>query len=328
VPPQRFLVTGGAGFLGAELCRRLLRLGRSVRVLDNGFRSSKRRLEDLVDDIDFVDGDIRDLQVVTDACKGVDCVVHLAAINGTENFYAYPDLVLDVGVRGLLNVIEACRHAGVVDLAVASSSEVYQTPPIVPTNEEVPLVVPNVLNPRYSYAGSKIISELLAINFGRKQFERVVVFRPHNVYGPDMSWEHVIPQFIVRSIDLIQQHPTGHIPFPIQGDGRQTRAFTYIDDFVDGLLLVIDQGRHLNVYNIGNPEEVTIEEVARRLFRHFGREAQLLPGELPPGSTQRRCPDVSKLRALGYAPSIPLAVGLTRTVEWYSTHMHLRPNKE
>jgi len=266
VPAKRFLVTGGAGFLGAELCRRLLHLGRTVRVLDNGFRSSKRRLEDLLDHIDFVDGDIRDLPVVIEACRGVDCVVHLAAINGTENFYTYPDLVLDVGVRGLLNVIEACRKAGVVDLAVASSSEVYQTPPVVPTNEEVPLVIPNVLNPRYSYAGSKIISELLAINFGRKQFERVVVFRPHNVYGENQNIGDKYRNVIGIFMNQIMQEK----PLTIFGDGTQTRAFSYIDDVAIPIARCVDVPESYNqVFNIGADKPYTINELVHVVGKHF-----------------------------------------------------------
>ena len=100
--------------------------------------------------------------------------------------------------KGMINVIDACRAHGVGRLMLASSSEVYQTPPQVPTDESAPLVVPDPLNPRYSYGGGKIISELMAINYGRKFFERVLIFRPHNVYGPDMGCEHVIPQFALR----------------------------------------------------------------------------------------------------------------------------------
>src|SRR3954447_8022651 len=161
---KKYLVTGGAGFLGAALVRRLVSLGHAVRVLDDGSRGAPRRLADRPD---YVQGDIRDAETVAAATRGVDAVLHLAAVNGTEFFYSKPELVLNVGVRGMLNVIDACRQNGVGDLVVASSSEVYQTPPAVPTDESAPLVVPDPLNPRYSYGGSKIISELLAINAGR-----------------------------------------------------------------------------------------------------------------------------------------------------------------
>ena len=109
-------------------------------------------------------------------------------------------------------------------LVLASSSEVYQTPPQVPTDESAPLVVPDPTNPRYSYGGGKIISELMAINYGRKFFDRVLIFRPHNVYGPDMGFEHVIPQFALRLKRAAAQHRSGKVPFEIQGDGRRPAA--------------------------------------------------------------------------------------------------------
>jgi UDP-glucose 4-epimerase len=322
---KKYLVTGGAGFLGAALVRRLVSLGHAVRVLDDGSRGAPRRLADIADRLDYVQGDIRDAETVAAATRGVDAVLHLAAVNGTEFFYSKPELVLNVGVRGMLSVIDACRQNGVGDLVVASSSEVYQTPPAVPTDESAPLVVPDPLNPRYSYGGSKIISELLAISAGRSGFDRVAIFRPHNVYGPDMAWEHVVPQFCLRAMDLVERHRDDPLPFPIQGDGTQTRAFTHIDDMIDGLMLVVERGEHLNIYHVGNPEELTIGDVARQVVACFGRKARIVPSELPQGSTNRRCPDIGKLKALGFEPKIPFAQGVKPVVDWYREHGHLRP---
>ncbi len=119
-----------------------------MRALDNGFRSTPGLLSDIVNRIEWIDGDVCKSDVVDRAVNGVDCVIHLAAINGTENFYSYPQLVLDVGLRGTLNVVDACKKYDVSRASlVASSSEVYQTAPVVPTDETVPLVVPDVLNP-------------------------------------------------------------------------------------------------------------------------------------------------------------------------------------
>ena len=153
------------------------------------------------------------------AAAGVDEIHHLAYVNGTEFFYSAPELVLDVGVRGMINVIDACRANSVGTLVLASSSEVYQTPPHTPTDETAPLVVPDPLNPRFSYGGGKIISELMAINYGRKDFERVLIFRPHNVYGPDMGFEHVIPQFCRRLQDAARAQ-TGRA-HPVRDPGRR-----------------------------------------------------------------------------------------------------------
>jgi dTDP-glucose 4,6-dehydratase/UDP-glucose 4-epimerase len=322
---RTYLVTGGSGFIGSALVRRLLRAGHRVRVLDNHSRGSMRRLHDVAADIEVVAADIRDAAAVSKATAGVDGVVHLAYVNGTEFFYSKPALVLDVGVRGMLNVIDACREHGVGEMILASTSEAYQTPPVVPTPEDVPLAVPDVLNPRYSYGGGKIACELLAVNFGREYFERVLIFRPHNVYGPDMGWEHVLPQFVGRAVEAMRRHPTGALPFPIQGDGSQTRAFVYIDDFAEGFMTMLARGSHLGIYHIGNPEEVTIAQVASAVVRHFGRDIDLQPGPEAAGGTLRRCPDISKLRALGYRPAVPFAQGLAPTADWYASNQSLRP---
>ena len=315
-------MTGGTGFLGAALVRRLISEGYFVRVLDNGFRSSASRLKDIINDLEIIEADIRESQEVESAVLGMDTVIHLAAVNGTEFFYTKPELVLDVGVRGMLNILDACRKGGVGDLIVASSSEVYQTASRVPTDETESLIVPDPLNPRYSYGGSKIISELLALNYGRSLFKRVVVFRPHNVYGPSMGWEHVLPQFIVKAIDGISQSPDGAIPFSIQGDGSQTRAFIHIDDMVDGILLLLDRGEHLNIYHVGNPVEIAMGQLAKKVVSYFNREIDLKSEPLPKGSTPRRCPDISKIEKLGFSPKVSLDAGLPSMIEWYRKNRH------
>lgn len=311
------LVTGGAGFIGSALVRRLARAGERVRVLDDSSRGRPRRLADL--DVELVDGDIRDPSAVDRACRGVDAVWHLAAVNGTEFFYSKPELVLEVGVKGMVHVIDAMLRQGVGELFVASSSEVYQTPPRVPTDERVPLSIPDPLNPRYSYAGAKLISELLALNYGRKHLRRVVVFRPHNVYGPDMGWEHVIPQLTLRVRDLVKAAP-GTVRLPIQGSGAETRAFVHVDDAVEGLLRLAEKGEHLGIYNVGTDVETRIDELARGIGRCYERDVEIVPGPVAPGSTLRRCPDITKLRALGYRAAVTLAHGLRSTVRWYDDH--------
>jgi dTDP-glucose 4,6-dehydratase/UDP-glucose 4-epimerase len=318
------LVTGGTGFLGSAIVRRLLADGDRVRVLDNNWRGNPRRLEGVLDDLELVEGDVRDAAVVTRAAKGVDRVLHMASVNGTEFFYTRPELVLDVGIRGMLAVIDACRANGVGDLVVASSSEVYQTPPAVPTDESAPMVVPDVLNPRYSYGGQKIASELLAINYGRTGFSRVAIFRPHNVYGADMGWEHVVPQFALRAADAVAAAPAGPVRFAIQGDGRQTRAFIHVDDFTAGLALVIAKAPHLAIVHIGNPEELTIAEVAHKIVGHFGRQAELVFQASPAGQTSRRCPDIGRLKSYGFSPRVSFDRGIGPVVDWYVRHRHLQ----
>lgn len=324
---QRILVTGGAGFIGAALVKALLESGHSVRVLDNYSRGAPRRLADVAGDIELVRGDIRDAEAVRAAVRGTDEVLHLAYVNGTEYFYSAPDLVLDVGVKGMVNVLDACLTAGVGRLVLASSSEVYQTPPRVPTDETVPLVVPDPHNPRHSYGAGKIISEVMAINYGRKHFERVLIFRPHNVYGPDMGFEHVIPQLALRLKRAASARTSGRLAFEIQGDGRQTRSFCHVDDLVRGVMTMRAKGEHLGIYHVGTAEEITIAELAHRIAMLAGREIDLVPGPAPEGGTQRRCPDIAKLAALGYRPQVALAQGLPPTVQWYWTNEQLAPRR-
>jgi nucleoside-diphosphate-sugar epimerase len=319
------LVTGGSGFIGAGLVKALVKDGHSVRVLDDNSRGAMRRLQEVAGDIEFMPGYIRDLAAVTRAVHGMDEVHHLAFVNGTEFFYSAPELVLDVGVKGMINVIDACRSEGVRSLILASSSEVYQTPPYIPTDESAPLSVPDPLNPRYSYGGGKIISELMAINYGRKFFDRVLIFRPHNIYGPDMGWEHVIPQFSLRMKATAAEHPTGKLPFKLQSDGSQTRSFCHIDDLVRGVMVMRAKGEHLGIYHVGTREEITIAELARRVAAHAGRDIELIVGPAPAGGTDRRCPDIAKLGKLGYSPQVPLEIGLPSTVDWYWAQEELRP---
>ena len=322
---SRILVTGGSGFVGSGLVKALVKAGNSVRVLDDNSRGSPGRLADVAREIEFVAGDIRDATQVEKATQGMDEVHHLAFVNGTEFFYSQPDLVLDVGVRGIVNVIDACRKHGVGTLVLASSSEVYQTPPKVPTDETAPLAIPDPLNPRYSYGGGKLISELMAINYGRKHFNRVLIFRPHNVYGPDMGWEHVVPQLALRLNSAAKTQPSGTLRLAIQGTGKETRSFCFIDDLVAGVMIIREKGEHLGIYHVGTMEEVTIADLAHRIAGIYGCEIELIAGKPAQGGTARRCPDISKLAKLGYKPRVPLSEGLRPTLDWYRQNAERAP---
>ena len=317
---KTYLVTGGCGFLGSALVRRLVKRGARVRVFDNNLRGSLERLDEVRGGFEFIEGDIRNAEQVHLALQGVDSVCHLAFVNGTEFFYSRPELVLDVGVKGIVNVIDGCLKHGVGELILTSSSEVYHEPQIVPTDETVALSIPDPLNPRYSYAAGKLISEIIALNYGRTHFERVLVIRPHNVYGPDMGWEHVIPQFVIRMKEACKKLDDP-IRFPIQGTGKQTRAFVFVDDFIDGLTLVMDKGEHLGIYHIGTMEEITIEVLARKVGECFGRRVSVMPSEPALGGTVRRCPDLHKMAALGYMPKWSLQDGLRLTTSWYDANL-------
>lgn len=323
---RKYLVTGGTGFLGSALVKRLVRDGHQVRVLDDNSRGRAARLADIEGQYEYFPADVRDPEAVSRACQGIEMVCHLAFVNGTEFFYTKPELVLDVAVKGMVNVLDGCKAHDVPDLFLMSSSEVYQTPPRVPTDETAPLSIPDPLNPRYSYAAGKIISEIMAINYGRQRFRRVVTVRPHNVYGADMGFEHVVPQFALR-MRTLKDSAADPVPFPIQGDGRQTRSFVYIDDFTDGVVLAMNAGDHLGIYHVGTLEEVTMIELAEKVGQCFGRRIQVVPGKLPEGGTNRRCPDIAKISKLGYAPKFTLEAALPQVTRWYDEHAHLAPAK-
>ena len=314
------LVTGGTGFIGSALVKRLVKDGLNVRVLDNNLRGIESRLNDVIDDIDIIEADIRDYDRLKKACAGIDVIHHLAYINGTEYFYTIPEIILEIAIKGMMNVVDVCRENNIKELYVASSSETYLTPQRIPTPETERLIIPDPLNPRYSYGGGKIMWELMAINFGRKYLDKVIIYRPHNVYGPDMGWEHVLPQFALRMNKLVQETAEGVINFPIQGSGKETRAFVFIDDFIDGVITLVKKGKHLNIYNIGTMDEISIKDVAVMVGKIFNKRIKIKPDEVLQGSTFRRCPDISKIKRLGYCPKISLESGIEILVDWYKTH--------
>ena len=319
---KRILVTGGYGFLGSNLVRKLASSGNEVRVLDNMSRGNESRLQGIPHQV--IQGDIRDEGTVFQAMHGIDLVVHMAYLQGTQTFYAEPRQVLDVAMRGMLNVLAGCEATGCGELLLISSSEAYQVASIVPTPETIPLTVPDVLNPRYSYGGGKIACELMSLAWARTGvLDRLIIARPHNIYGPDMGNEHVIPEFCNRMNALLripENHDGFVIPFPIQGTGLETRSFCYIEDCIDQLMLLLDRAETLNVYHIGTMDERTIADVAHAVAKCFDREIKVIPGTLPKGSPPRRLPELAKMYALGYVPKMSFEEGIARTVAWYREH--------
>ena len=315
----RYLVTGGAGFLGSNLVRRLAADGHEVRVLDDMSRGRLERLDGV--NCTILHGDVRNQAEVHAAMAGCDAVAHLAYLQGTQTFYAEPRQVLDVAVRGMLNVLSACEATGTAEMLLVSSSEAYQVATVVPTPETIPLTVPDVLNPRYSYGGGKIACELMALAWQRTGvLDRLIIARPHNIYGPDMGWEHVIPEFCDRMNALVRNHPVGTIPFAIQGTGYETRSFCYIRDCEIQLALLLQRGTPDGIYHVGTMDERTIADVAFGIAQCYGREIKLQPGTLPKGSPLRRLPDTAKIRSLADWQETPFEEGLQRTVNWYRSH--------
>ena len=324
ISKKKYLVTGGTGFIGSALVKRLINEGHAVRILDNNSRGCLKYLGDVSQKIEIIEADITNPKAVEEACEGVQRVYHLAFINGTQFFYSKPERVLEVGVKGIINILDACLTKGIKEILLMSSSEVYQTPSHIPTNETVSLSIPDPFNPRYSYGGAKIISELLTIHYGRKYFDHVIIIRPHNVYGPQMGWEHVIPQFIVRMKELCKNNISKKVELPIQGSGNQTRSFIYIDDFIEGTMHAMEKGEQLEIYHIGTMEEVSIFRIAQEVGKYFKKEAQVIPGDPAKGETLRRCPDISKLKKLGFHPKTSLSEGIYKTAQWYDQNERIK----
>lgn len=315
-------MTGGAGFIGAHLVTHLVRQGHQVRTLDNLFRGSRDNYQGLEKEIETIEGDIREPSVSERAVQGMDVVYHLAFINGTEYFYTKPDLVLDVGVRGTMNIIDACKKKGIGTFVYASSSEVYQTAPVIPTPETVPAMIPDVHNPRYSYGGAKLIGELLTLHsLPNSACGKRIIFRPHNIYGPAMGLKHVIPELMVKLKTASHDFTKKSVELPIQGDGKETRAFCYVEDAVNAIVISQEKGSDKEIYHVGTNEEVAIRDMILLMGQTLGLDIRLIPGELREGGTLRRCPDISKLQSLGYNPKTNLKDGLSKTVAWYKQNL-------
>jgi nucleoside-diphosphate-sugar epimerase len=303
---KTFLVTGGTGFLGRHIVEYLLEDSNKVVIFDNEFRGSIKKIKNKK--IKFIRGDIRNKKLFFKSLKSIDAIIHLAYINGTRHFYEKPDLVLDVAIKGLINLFDGCKKFKIKELYLASSSEVYQTPNRIPTNEEEMLKIPNIYNPRYTYGGGKILTELMGINYGKKFFKKLIIFRPHNVYGPEMGNEHVIPEFIDRMKKLKGKN------FKIQGTGNEIRSFIFIKDFISAFKLIHKKGKHLQIYNIGTDQKISIKDLAKKIGKILKKDILIKKSQLKKGSTKIRVPDISKIKHLGFNQNFSLDEGVKEII--------------
>ena len=309
---KNYLVTGGAGFIGSAITKSLIKKGSSVTVLDDFSRGNMNRLEEVKNNISFVNADIRDSKKVTSIFKenNFTGVIHLAYINGTDNFYSKPEEVLEVAISGIQNIIQGTKLARIDEFYLASSSEVYQNPKIFPTPEDVKLVVPDPYNPRYSYGLGKIIQEFMTLNF-LKNIEKVVIFRPHNIYGPDMGFGHVVPELFLK----IKESKGNSIE--LKGNGKQQRSFCYIEDFIQAFEILIDVNTPSGIYNIGSNFESEIIEVAKMIANLLNRKLEFHTSQPPLGETSKRLPDLSKIESRGYTPEYSIMDGLELYKQWF-----------
>ena len=306
---KKILVTGGSGFIGSAITKYLVKNGHKVTVYDNNSRGKLSRLNQVENKIKFYKGDIRDLKKLNSIPGKFDCVIHLAYVNGTKHFYNKPFEILDIAVGGLLNIFKLCISRKIKSFYLASSSEVYQNPLKYPTDETEMLKIPDIHNPRYSYGGGKIFSELYGINFAKKYFKKFIIFRPHNVYGKDMGNDHVIPEFIARFKNIGNKKK-----FFIYGTGNEIRSFIHIDDFIRGFDKIFRKGKNSQIYNIGTSEKVRILDLTKIIAKIYNKKIRLVKKKLFKGSPSKRCPDITKIKKLGFKQKISLREGLKKII--------------
>jgi nucleoside-diphosphate-sugar epimerase len=304
---KKILITGGTGFIGSAISNHFCKKGYKITILDNNSRGNLRRINKNKEKIKFIYGDITKYNDVCKAAKGQNYIFHLAAVNGTKYFYEKPDKVLDVSCKGIINVIDAAKKLKIKNIFLASSSEVYHLPNKIPTDEFESIKIPDIFNPRYSYAGGKILTELMGIN-NAKFFNKMIIFRPHNVYGKDMGQEHVIPELITK----VRNARTN---IKIKGSGLQTRSFIYIDDFVEAFYLIFKKGKHLNIYNIGTQEQIKIIELTKLIIKIFAKKISIKKKQIAIGGTQHRMPNISKIKKLGFKKRFNIIQGLKKIIQ-------------
>jgi len=325
---NRVLITGGAGFIGFHLSKRLANRGFQVDILDNLSRS--RMDEELCalinrENVTFTKKDITKLETWESLpLNHYDTVYHFAALNGTENFYKRPTEVLKIGCLSTLYLLEwVTQQENKPKLVYSSSSEVYAATAAllgdnfpIPTPETISPSIGDVKNVRWSYAGGKLIGEIAFFCYAAAHnITDFNIIRFHNIYGPRMGNKHVISQFIERYLK-------NEKPFIVYG-GDNTRSFCFVEDALDALDKITQSSDALgDIVHIGNDdEEIEIEKVAEILFEINGEKADLIIESAPEGSVKRRCPNIDKIKNMGYHKSTTLREGFKVTYDWYKRQL-------
>ncbi len=326
---NNILITGGAGAIGCRLASHLLAsYGKDLRLvladnLSRGKTDSDFKMVLADKRVKFLNLDLTDLASYKKLGKNYDHVYHLAAVNGTKLFYLMPHETLRINTLALIYMLEWFKKENPQGkFCFTSSNEAYasalsafgQLP--IPTPEKVPLVIDDPYNARWSYASTKLVGELFVIHYAKMHNFRALIVRPHNFYGPRAGYGgHVIPDFCER----IAAHTD---PFPIYG-ADDTRTFCYITDAMRAMQMLMDSpktdGQPIETVHIGDFEEITMRELAEKLFKVVGwKPKELDIKNSPAGSVKRRLADVSNLQSLtGWKPEVSLEEGLKRTYDWY-----------
>jgi UDP-glucose 4-epimerase len=309
------VVTGGAGFIGSNLARRLVDQGAEVVVVDNLSTGRLGNLAGVGDRLRFAQTDIRDLGSLRELFRNTEIVFHQAALSSVPRSVKDPAFCHEVNVTGTLNVLLAAREAGARRVVLASSSSVYGDSPTLPKSESLPL------EPQSPYAASKSMVEVYGRVFFRSYGLETVSLRYFNVYGPrqDPAPEYgaVIPRFILAMIQ--------GLPPEIFGDGRQSRDFVYVEDVVDANLLAATVPAAAGeVFNVGSGTARSLNELVEMLGTALNtRELEPLYGPLRPGDVRHSVACVKKARkVLGFRADMPFLEGLGRTATWFRRSAH------
>ncbi|MFF0202754.1 UDP-glucuronic acid decarboxylase family protein [Streptomyces sp. NPDC005017] len=307
---MRVVVTGGSGFLGSHLCDALLRRGDQVVCLDNLSTGDPRNVEHLLHDPAFEFMHV-DVSVTAEVPGRVDAVAHLASPASPPDYLRQPLETLAVGSRGTENALRLAREKR-ARFVLASTSEVYGDPLIHPQAESYWGNV-NPVGPRSVYDESKRFAEAVSVAYHRTHGVDAGIARIFNTYGPRMRPHdgRVVSSFITQAL-------MGE-PLTIYGDGKQTRSFCYVDDLVRGLLALLDSGE-LGPFNLGNPVEQTVTELAEKVLELTGSPSPVEYHPLPVDDPCRRRPVITRAReVLGWTPEVGVEDGLRRTVEWFAS---------
>ena len=303
----RILVTGGAGFIGSHLVEFLLEQGQEVLSLDNYFTGAKENLRHLLNlpELELIRHD-----VVNPIMLEVDQIYHLACPASPVHYQYNPVKTLKTNVMGTLNMLGLAKRVK-ARILLASTSEIYGDPKIHPQTEDYWGNV-NCLGPRSCYDEGKRVAETLMMDYHRQNRVDIRIARIFNTYGPRMAVNdgRVISNFIVQA--LTAQDIT------IYGEGSQTRSFCYISDLVEGLVRLMNREDCHDPVNLGNPEEYTILELARKILAMTQSPAQLVYQPLPPDDPVKRRPDITWARELlDWQPQVPLTSGLEETIPYF-----------
>jgi dTDP-glucose 4,6-dehydratase len=309
---RRIVVSGGAGLLGSALCRALVARGDQVVVLDD---LSTGRVENLTELITSDGLDLRRIDVTRAAIVDgeIDAVMHLASPASPADFASRADQIMAVNSEGTRNMLELAASHGAV-FFLASTSEVYGDPLVHPQPESY-LGNVNPTGPRAVYDEAKRFAEAMTMSWRRQHGADIRIVRIFNTYGPRMRFDdgRVVSNFIAQAL-------RGK-PLTVYGDGSQTRSLCYVDDEVEGFLLLLDSDYQAPV-NIGNPSETTVLELAETVINVTGSNSGIELRPLPEDDPTRRQPDISLARrVLGWEPTVPLEDGLKRTVSWFAEHL-------